>query len=89
MNKERSVRWYQPRRWAMVVIRAYQRAVSPLLGRNCRYYPTCSSYSLQAIEHHGFVRGAWMGTRRIARCHPFHEGGYDPVPGIPMRGDVS
>jgi putative membrane protein insertion efficiency factor len=70
----------------MGLIRLYQRALSPLLGRNCRYYPTCSTYALTAIEHHGLARGGWLGVRRIGRCHPFHEGGYDPVP-EPVRSN--
>lgn len=62
-------------------VRAYQRAISPLLGQKCRYYPSCSHYMYEAIEIHGAFRGSWLGTKRIGRCHPFHEGGLDPVPG--------
>jgi putative membrane protein insertion efficiency factor len=65
---------------AMGLIRLYQRALSPSLGKNCRYQPTCSAYTYGAIERFGFFRGAWLGVRRIGRCHPFVEGGYDPVP---------
>ncbi|OOZ38586.1 membrane protein insertion efficiency factor YidD, partial [Solemya elarraichensis gill symbiont] len=54
-----------------------------VLGSSCRYYPTCSSYMIQAIEIHGVLKGGWMGLRRISRCHPWHEGGIDPVPGSP------
>ncbi|NHZ70081.1 MAG: membrane protein insertion efficiency factor YidD [Proteobacteria bacterium] len=68
-------------RLALLMIRAYQKVISPLFGRNCRYYPTCSHYTYEAIEIHGAARGSWMGVRRISRCHPFHEGGIDPVPG--------
>ena len=62
------------------LIRAYQLALSPMFGPSCRYYPTCSQYALEAIESHGAVRGSWLATKRICRCHPFHEGGFDPVP---------
>lgn len=69
---------------AVGFIRVYQKLVSPLMGNNCRYQPTCSSYTAEAIASYGFVRGGWMGLRRLGRCHPWHEGGYDPVP---PRGD--
>ena len=62
------------------LIRAYQLAISPMFGPSCRYYPTCSQYALEAIESHGALRGGWLATRRICRCHPFHQGGFDPVP---------
>ena len=61
-------------------IRAYQKVVSPLLGPRCRFHPSCSSYAIEAIEKHGAARGSWLAARRIARCHPFRPGGYDPVP---------
>ena len=64
-----------------ILIRAYQVALSPLLGPNCRYYPTCSHYAIEAIDTHGSLRGAWLTIKRISRCHPWHEGGFDPVPG--------
>jgi hypothetical protein len=62
------------------LIQAYQLLVSPLLGPRCRFYPTCSAYALTAIERFGIVYGSWLAVRRVVRCHPFHPGGYDPVP---------
>ena len=60
-------------------IRAYQVAISPLLGSSCRYYPTCSHYAHEAVARYGPGRGTYMAVRRLLRCHPFHPGGYDPV----------
>ena len=63
----------------MAGLRAYKLLVSPLLPSACRFYPTCSDYMREAIAKHGALRGLWMGVRRLGRCHPFHEGGFDPV----------
>ena len=61
-------------------IRLYQWTLSPLLGINCRYAPSCSEYAVEAVERHGALKGGWLAARRVCRCHPFSGGGYDPVP---------
>jgi putative membrane protein insertion efficiency factor len=66
-----------------VPVLAYRYCLSPLLGPRCRFYPSCSAYTLEALELHGGLKGLWLGARRIGRCHPWHPGGYDPVPGAP------
>ncbi len=73
------------KRLVLQLLKGYSYLISPLLGNNCRYYPSCSAYTREAVEIHGVRRGLWMGARRILRCHPFHEGGYDPVPGSECR----
>jgi putative membrane protein insertion efficiency factor len=67
-------------RVALASIRFYQLTLSRVLGGQCRYYPSCSNYTYQAVERYGWARGSWMGMLRILRCHPFAKGGYDPVP---------
>ncbi len=67
-----------PGRCAIACVRFYQRGISPLLGANCRYQPTCSEYTIQAIQKYGLFRGCWRGAWRILRCHPFARGGFDP-----------
>jgi len=69
-----------PRRLVVLVIRGYQRFISPALPPACRFTPSCSQYTLEAVSRYGVVRGGWLGLRRIARCHPWHPGGPDPVP---------
>ena len=64
----------------LLLIRFYRAAISPLFPLSCRYVPTCSAYAMEAIEKYGAWRGGWMAVKRILRCHPFHKGGYDPVP---------
>jgi hypothetical protein len=64
----------------ILIIRFYQLVLSPLVGSNCRFYPTCSHYAKAAIEQHGALKGSWLAIRRIGRCNPWHEGGEDPVP---------
>ncbi|MES9886279.1 MAG: membrane protein insertion efficiency factor YidD [Candidatus Sedimenticola sp. 20ELBAFRAG] len=68
------------KRLILLLIKGYSYLISPILGNNCRYYPTCSAYTEEAVEKHGVWRGLWLGIKRISRCHPFHEGGVDPVP---------
>lgn len=65
---------------ALKLLRAYQLLISPMLGQNCRFSPSCSNYSMQAIERFGVFRGSWLTARRLLRCHPFHPGGHDPIP---------
>lgn len=65
---------------ALGLIKMYQSTISRVLPSSCRYTPTCSEYTAEAITHYGIFKGIWMGTRRILRCNPWHEGGYDPVP---------
>jgi putative membrane protein insertion efficiency factor len=61
-------------------LRVYRYAVSPLLGNNCRFYPSCSEYAREAVQKYGALKGGWLTLKRLARCHPFHPGGVDPVP---------
>ena len=68
------------KRLLLLLVQFYRSCISPLLPPSCRYYPTCSAYAMEAIERYGARRGGWMALRRILRCHPFHRGGYDPVP---------
>ncbi len=64
----------------IALVRFYQYAISPWLGRRCRYFPSCSEYTAEAVQKYGALRGGWLGAKRICRCHPWHPGGYDPVP---------
>jgi putative membrane protein insertion efficiency factor len=68
------------RKILLLLIRGYQLGISPMLGPRCRFYPSCSCYAHTAIERFGVLHGSWLAVRRIARCHPLHEGGFDPVP---------
>jgi uncharacterized protein len=74
------IRWLIMRSIVLTFIRFYKRYISPGLGSNCRFYPTCSQYTYTAIEKYGVLRGGWMGFRRILRCNPWNKGGFDPVP---------
>ena len=71
---------------ALWLLRGYKLLISPLLGQRCRFYPSCSTYTYQAIERFGLLRGGWLGLRRILRCHPLNPGGHDPVPDHFSRG---
>jgi len=75
------------RRAAILPIRIYQLAISPLLPPSCRYQPSCSAYAIEALQRHGLLRGAWLTLRRLGRCHPWGGSGYDPVPDAPGRDD--
>lgn len=69
------------------LIRTYQAWLAPWLGGHCRFVPSCSNYAIQAIDRHGTLRGGWLSARRLARCHPFHHGGWDPVPSPDLPTD--
>lgn len=75
------------RRVLIFFIKAYRLLLSPYLGGQCRFHPTCSAYALEAIERHGAARGGWLALRRIGRCHPLHPGGVDPVPDAGAAGN--
>jgi putative membrane protein insertion efficiency factor len=75
------------KRVLLVLIAAYRLLLSPLFGASCRFYPSCSAYAAEAIEAHGALKGAWLTLRRLAKCHPWHTGGFDPVP--PVRRDAT
>jgi putative membrane protein insertion efficiency factor len=68
------------RKILIALIQLYRWFLSPLLGSNCRFYPSCSCYAQESLQRHGAFRGTWLAARRIGRCHPWHPGGYDPVP---------
>ena len=68
------------RKLILGLIKLYQYTLSPLLGSNCRFHPTCSAYAVEAIDKYGVVRGGYLSLRRLIKCHPFHSGGFDPVP---------
>ena len=64
----------------IALLKFYKLCISPFLGKNCRFYPSCSMYMMEAVDRYGAAKGVWMGTKRLLRCHPFNKGGYDPVP---------
>lgn len=67
-------------RMLVFLLRLYQYAISPLLGPRCRFYPSCSHYAVEAVQRHGSLKGGYLAVRRVGRCHPWHPGGFDPVP---------
>jgi len=73
------------RKILLLIIRGYQIVLSPLMGQDCRFYPTCSCYAHTAIERHGALKGVYLAVRRILRCHPWHPGGMDPVPELKIE----
>lgn len=70
------------------LLRFYQVAISPMLGPRCRFYPSCSNYALEAIRSHGAARGGWLAVKRVCRCHPWNDGGLDPVPEVTAPGST-
>lgn len=64
----------------LLLVKAYQFMISPMLGPSCRYTPTCSEYAVQALTRYGAIKGLWLSIKRVGRCHPWHDGGYDPLP---------
>lgn len=64
----------------LILIKGYQYCISPLIGPRCRFYPSCSHYALEAVQTHGSLRGSFLAIKRVLKCHPFHPGGFDPVP---------
>lgn len=79
-NEETPVSIPVHRKLAVLPLNYWNRYISPLFGPACRFHPSCSQYTVKAVERHGLGRGCWLGLRRLARCHPLHEGGFDPVP---------
>lgn len=77
--------WLAPREAVVLLLRVYQLTVSPLLGPVCRFAPSCSSYAVTAVRRYGVLHGGWLTARRLARCHPWNDGGWDPVPERPHR----
>ncbi len=71
-----------PQKLVITVIKAYRRFISPMLGSNCRFNPSCSIYAIEAVNRFGVIKGSWLASKRILRCHPLNEGGEDPVPPI-------
>ncbi len=73
----------------LLLLRGYQLGISPFLGQNCRFYPSCSEYAVQAVDLHGAARGSLLAARRLCKCHPWHPGGLDPVPAKSFRPSLN
>ena len=81
MSLWQTLKKYNPLKWLLIgLVRFYQLLISPLLGPRCRFYPSCSHYTMEALQKHGVIYGSWLAIRRIGRCHPGNPGGVDPVP---------
>ena len=78
-----------PRNAAIAVLTAYRAVISPIYGDVCKYYPSCSAYGLDALRVHGALRGSWLIVRRLGRCHPWAQGGFDPVPGSQFEAEMA
>jgi uncharacterized protein len=89
LGRQAEVRPSAVARMLVVLLTGYRRFISPLLGPHCRFAPSCSAYALAAVREHGALRGTWLAARRLARCHPFNPGGFDPVPPAARRGHLS
>ena len=72
--------WHLPRNILIIVLKLYRRVISPIYGQVCRFFPSCSAYALEAVTVHGAIKGTWLASRRVVRCHPWSAGGLDPVP---------
>ncbi|MGJ7439497.1 membrane protein insertion efficiency factor YidD [Aquipuribacter sp. MA13-6] len=81
--------WHLPREAVVLLLRVYQLTLSPLLGPVCRFAPSCSSYAVTAVRRYGVLHGSWLTTRRLLRCHPWNDGGWDPVPERPDRNHAT
>jgi putative membrane protein insertion efficiency factor len=77
------------RKLVILPIKFYRYAISPMMASHCRFYPSCSCYAIEAIELHGAMRGGWLAMRRLGRCHPWNEGGFDPVPPSPYSSSTA
>ena len=73
----------------ILLVKMYRFLLSPFIGQHCRFHPTCSVYAIEALERYGAIKGSWLALRRLLRCHPWHPGGYDPLPNKPIKQPTS